>query len=217
MRATGIPSTPCREQCGTSLIRHHPVGAKRMIIPWNSVRGSKPIPQGFLKLMDSLDLDAGPITTWEDLTTRFLAQFFPHGRTAKLCGKLRDRKAKESWALLEDLTIYENKSWNNPRDFTKPVKAISLPQDVQMNKITSSCDMCSGPHDTQYNMENPEQAFVKYASSRTNEAGGLVSNFMASQDARLSKFEADFKQQQSEIVTPPKWVTTEYGFENVAS
>ncbi|GJZ66692.1 zinc finger, CCHC-type containing protein [Tanacetum coccineum] len=65
-----------------------------------------------LKLVDSLDLDsknrertrlclfqfslhdqasnwlerlpAGSITTWEDLTTRFLAQFFPPGRTAKL-------------------------------------------------------------------------------------------------------------------------------------
>ncbi|GJV80536.1 hypothetical protein Tco_1516406 [Tanacetum coccineum] len=121
------------------------------------------------------------------------------------------------------------------------VKAISLPQDVpstsdcrlielknqvkrsmeahlapkqlvQVNKITSLCEICSGPHDTQYCMENPEQAFVEYASSRTNEAGGkwytfkpeqnnlgLVSNFMASQDARLSKFEADFKQQQSEM------------------
>ncbi|GJS81302.1 hypothetical protein Tco_0747843, partial [Tanacetum coccineum] len=158
------------------------------------------------------------------------------------------------------------------RDFAKPVKAISLPQDVpstsdrrliklksqvqrlmeahlapksslQVNKIASSCEICSGPHDTQYYMENPEQAFVDYASSRTNEAGGkwftfkpeqnnlgdtynpswkshpnlssfnnnpqnfnnqsnlegLVSNFMASQDARLSKFEADFKQQQSEM------------------
>ncbi|GJX50940.1 hypothetical protein Tco_0277785 [Tanacetum coccineum] len=69
-----------------------------------------------------------------------------------------------------------------------------------MNKITSSCEICSGPHDTQYYMENPEQAFVEYASSRTDEAGeGLVSNFMASQDARLSKFEADFKQKQSEM------------------
>ncbi|GJR66351.1 MAK10-like protein [Tanacetum coccineum] len=119
-------------------------------------------------------------------------------------------------------------------------------------------------------MEDPEQAFVEYASSRTDEAGGkwytfkpeqnnlgdtynpswrshpnlrwrqpqnsqnnfsnppirfqpngsipnrsfnnnprsfnnqsnlegLVSNFMASQDARLSKFEANFKQQQSEM------------------
>ncbi|GKD48638.1 zinc finger, CCHC-type containing protein, partial [Tanacetum coccineum] len=66
----------------------------------------------FLKLVDSLDLDdanrertrlhlfqfslhdqasnwlehllAGSISTWEDLTTRFLAQFFPSGRTVKL-------------------------------------------------------------------------------------------------------------------------------------
>ncbi|GJW86978.1 hypothetical protein Tco_0162318 [Tanacetum coccineum] len=73
-------------------------------------------------------------------------------------------------------------------------------QPTQVNKITTSCEICSGPHDTQYCMEDPEQAFVEYASSRTDEAGeGLVSNFMASQDARLSKFKADFKQQQSEM------------------
>ncbi|GJX35513.1 hypothetical protein Tco_0247070 [Tanacetum coccineum] len=60
---------------------------------------------------------------------------------------------------------------------------------VQVNKITSSCEICSGPHDTHYCMENPVQAFVDYASSCTDEAG----------DARLSKFEADFKQQQGEL------------------
>ncbi|GJV15422.1 hypothetical protein Tco_1360745 [Tanacetum coccineum] len=72
-------------------------------------------------------------------------------------------------------------------------------QPVQVNKISSSCEICSGPHDTQYCMENPEQAFVEYASSRTDQAGGLVSNFLASQDARLSKFEADFKQQKGKM------------------
>ncbi|GJU67206.1 hypothetical protein Tco_1253465 [Tanacetum coccineum] len=115
-------------------------------------------------------------------------------------GKLRDRNAEESWALLEDLALYANESWNDPRDFAKPVKAISLPQDVpstfdcrlielknqvqclmeahlaltqptQVNKITSSCEIFSGPYDTQYCMENPKQAFVEYASSRTDEAG----------------------------------------------
>nr|GEU45071.1 hypothetical protein [Tanacetum cinerariifolium] len=50
-----------------------------------------------------------------------------------------------------------------------------------------------------YCMEDPKQAFVEYASSHTDEARGLVSNFMASQDGRLSKFEAYFKQQQSEM------------------
>ncbi|GJT58650.1 hypothetical protein Tco_1002183 [Tanacetum coccineum] len=143
-------------------------------------------------------------------------------------GKLRDRNAKESWALLEDLDLYDNESWNDPRDFAKSVKAIALPQDVSstsdrylielenqvqhlmearlaltqpthVNKITTSCEIFNGPHDTQYCMEDPEQAFVEYASSRTDEAGGLVSNFMASQYARLSKFEANFKQQQSEM------------------
>ncbi|GJX04836.1 zinc finger, CCHC-type containing protein [Tanacetum coccineum] len=141
----------------------------------------------FLKLVDSLDLD-GSISTWEDLTTRFLAQFFPPGRTATLRndilmfqqhhveslseawthfkellqkvshhgidiwlqvqifydhvnpitrrtidqsagGKLHDLNLEESWAILEDLALYANKSWNGPRDFTKSVKAIALPQD----------------------------------------------------------------------------------------
>ncbi|GKD60740.1 hypothetical protein Tco_1298249 [Tanacetum coccineum] len=45
-------------------------------------------------------------------------------------GKLCDKNAEESWALLEDLALYDNKSWNDPRDLAKPVKAISLPQDV---------------------------------------------------------------------------------------
>ncbi|GJR00109.1 MAK10-like protein [Tanacetum coccineum] len=139
----------------------------------------------FLKLMDSLDLDgenkerrrlrlfqfffrdqasnllkrlpAGSITTWEDFTTRFLAQFIPPGRTTELRndilirtidqsagGKLRDRNAEESWALLEDLALYDNESWNDPRDFAKPVK---------------------------YCMEDPEQAFVEYVTSRTDKAG----------------------------------------------
>ncbi|GJT92382.1 hypothetical protein Tco_1081227 [Tanacetum coccineum] len=62
-------------------------------------------------------------------------------------------------------------------------------QTIQVNKVSYSCEICSGPYDTQYCMKDPEQAFVDYASSRIDEAG----------DVRLSKFEADFKQQQSEM------------------
>ncbi|GJR11546.1 hypothetical protein Tco_0794198 [Tanacetum coccineum] len=89
---------------------------------------------------------------------------------------------------------------NNPRDISKLEKAISLPQDVpstsdrrlielknqvqclmeahlapnppvQVNKIASSFKICSGPNDTQYCMENREQAFVDYASSRDKKVG----------------------------------------------
>ncbi|GKE37216.1 MAK10-like protein, partial [Tanacetum coccineum] len=222
--------------------------------------------EDFLKLVDSLDLDAGSISTWEDLTTRFLAQFFLPGRTAKLRndilmfqhhhgeslseawtrfkdllqkvrhhgidlwlqvqifydhinpvtrrtinqlagGKLRDLNLKESWAILEDLALYDNESWNDTRDFAKPVKAITLPQDVpstsdrhliklenqvqrlmeaylsltqltQVNKITASCEICNGPHDTHNCMEGPEKACVDYASSQVNEIRGkrFISN-----------------------------------------
>nr|GEW78846.1 MAK10-like protein [Tanacetum cinerariifolium] len=104
-------------------------------------------------------------------------------------GKLRDLNAKESWALLEDLTLYDNKSWNDLRDFAKPVKAIALSQDVPKNKITTPCAICSGPHDTQYCMENPEQSFVKYASLRTDRAGDfmVVDDISSIIDPRLSQ------------------------------
>ncbi|GKE66594.1 hypothetical protein Tco_1520755, partial [Tanacetum coccineum] len=44
-------------------------------------------------------------------------------------------------------------------------------QPTQVNKITTSCEICSGPQDTQYCMKDPEQAFVDYASLQTNEIG----------------------------------------------
>ncbi|GJW84157.1 hypothetical protein Tco_0157302 [Tanacetum coccineum] len=100
-------------------------------------------------------------------------------------GKLRDLNAKEFWALLKDLALYDNESWNDPRDFATSVKAIALTQDVpstsdrrlieienqvqclmeahlaltqptQVNKITTSCEICSGPHDNQYCIEDPK-------------------------------------------------------------
>ncbi|GKA28762.1 hypothetical protein Tco_0817616 [Tanacetum coccineum] len=45
-------------------------------------------------------------------------------------GKLRDKNIKESWALIEDLALYDYESWNYPRDFAKPFKAMSLPHDI---------------------------------------------------------------------------------------
>ncbi|GJZ88345.1 zinc finger, CCHC-type containing protein [Tanacetum coccineum] len=91
----------------------------------------------FLKLVDLLDLDgenrertrlclfqfslrdqarnwlerlpAGSITTWEDRTTRFLAQFFPPGRTAKLRNDIlmfqqhHGESFSEAWTHFKDL------------------------------------------------------------------------------------------------------------------
>ncbi|GJS36606.1 zinc finger, CCHC-type containing protein [Tanacetum coccineum] len=54
-------------------------------------------------------LPAGSITTWEDLTTRFLAQFFPLGRTAKLRNDIlmfqqhQGESLSEAWTRFKDL------------------------------------------------------------------------------------------------------------------
>ncbi|GJT27494.1 zinc finger, CCHC-type containing protein [Tanacetum coccineum] len=54
-------------------------------------------------------LPAGSITTWEDLTTRFLAQFFPPKRTAKLRNDIlmfqqhHGESLSEAWTRFKDL------------------------------------------------------------------------------------------------------------------
>ncbi|GJU01174.1 zinc finger, CCHC-type containing protein [Tanacetum coccineum] len=82
-------------------------------------------------------LPAGSISTWDDLTTRFLAQFFPPGRTAELRNdilmfqqfqifydhvdyttqmaidyatgeRLRKLRPEEAWETIEDSSLYED-------------------------------------------------------------------------------------------------------------
>ncbi|GJZ50162.1 zinc finger, CCHC-type containing protein [Tanacetum coccineum] len=138
----------------------------------------------FLKLVDSLDLDgenrertrlhlfqfslrdqasnwlerlpAGSISTWEDLTTRFLAQFFPLGRTAKLRNDIlmfqqhHGQSLSEAWTYFKDLLqkvphhgidrwlqikiFYDHVSFHlklyETKEFVKPAKAISTPQGI---------------------------------------------------------------------------------------
>ncbi|GKB87551.1 zinc finger, CCHC-type containing protein [Tanacetum coccineum] len=243
----------------------------------------------FLKLVDSLDLDVAnkermrlrSISTWEDLTTHFLAQFFPPGRTAKLRndilmfqqhqgeslskawthfkdllqkvphhgidlwlqvrifydhvnpatrrtidqssgGKLCDRNAKDSWELLEDLALFDNKTFveyassrtdeaggkwytfkpeqNNLGDTYNP--SWKIHPNLRWRQPQSSQNKSSNPPNWfQPNGSISNCPFNNNPQSFSNQSNleGLVSNFMAYQDARLSKFEAVFKQQQSEM------------------
>ncbi|GKC90702.1 zinc finger, CCHC-type containing protein [Tanacetum coccineum] len=54
-------------------------------------------------------LPAGSIFMWEDLTTRFLAQFFPPGRTSKLRNDIlmfqqhQGESLSEAWTCFKDL------------------------------------------------------------------------------------------------------------------
>ncbi|GJS59692.1 retrovirus-related pol polyprotein from transposon TNT 1-94 [Tanacetum coccineum] len=98
---------------------------------------------------------------------------------------------------------------------------LTLMQPIQVNKITSSCKICSGPHDTQYCMENPEQAFANYASLLTDgmisspQNGSFSTNsssyqsklekelidFDSHQEKRLSNLRTQLRQQQDDMIS----------------
>ncbi|GJW97232.1 hypothetical protein Tco_0179040 [Tanacetum coccineum] len=64
---------------------------------------------------------------------------------------------------------FTNRPVNDLRDLAKPVKAINLPQDVPSTSDYRLIELEN--QDTQYYIEDLEQAFVEYASSHTDEAG----------------------------------------------
>ncbi|GKB13450.1 zinc finger, CCHC-type containing protein [Tanacetum coccineum] len=67
-----------------------------------------PTPSGWCKI-DAHSTDFGSTSTWEDLTTRFLAQFFPLGRTTKLRNDIlmfqqhQGESLSETWTRLKNL------------------------------------------------------------------------------------------------------------------
>nr|GEZ13272.1 MAK10-like protein [Tanacetum cinerariifolium] len=111
--------------------------------------------------------------------------------------------------------------------FAKPVKENALPQDVpstsdrrlielknqvqrlmeahlastqptQVNKITTSCEICSGSHDTHYCMEDLEQAFVEYTSSRTDETGGSINTVTIHSEKQRDSYDEKAKENEEE-------------------
>nr|GEX44625.1 zinc knuckle CX2CX4HX4C [Tanacetum cinerariifolium] len=69
----------------------------------------------FLKLLESLDLD-------DHVSIHLKSEIDPANG-----GKLRDKKTEESWEIIKNLALYNHEEWNDPSDYAKPVKAISLP------------------------------------------------------------------------------------------
>nr|GFA83182.1 protein kinase-like domain, concanavalin A-like lectin/glucanase domain protein [Tanacetum cinerariifolium] len=117
-------------------------------------------------------------------------------------GKLRDLNPEESWAILEDLALYDNESWNDPRDFAKSVKAITLPQDVPSTSDHRLIEL-----ENQNCMEIPEQAFVECASSHINKMGSKRSEEIKEKGQKEDGMETNIeveeviKEEESEFET----------------
>jgi hypothetical protein len=145
-------------------------------------------------------LPAGSITSWDDLTSRFLTQFFPPERTKKLRndilmfqqrqgetlyeawthfkdllqkvlhhgidlwlqiqifydhvyyhtkrtidravgGRLRDKDAKKSWEIIDELAFYDDELWETAHVVNSAVKAISSPENSIQLSEESLCEL----------------------------------------------------------------------------
>nr|GEU96058.1 MAK10-like protein [Tanacetum cinerariifolium] len=119
--------------------------------------------------------------------------------------------AKESWALLEDLALFDNESWNDPRDFAKLVKAISLLQDVPS---TSDHHLIERENQVERLMEddlahkqyvNPQNgSFSTYSSSYQTNLEKALSDFDSRQERRLSSLGTQLEQQQDDMINKIK-------------
>ncbi|GJU40502.1 hypothetical protein Tco_1193459, partial [Tanacetum coccineum] len=168
------------------------------------------------------------ISTWEDLTTRFLAQFFPPGRTVKLhndnikeslslkqgfCeidraadSKLHDKNADESWEIIENLALYDQGGWNDSKDFVKPVKAISTASLTYVPQAYVEA-VSSNPHPRNVDEPPRQNSFTFHERVRPNpqpqalgtNSDARVRDYMAAHIKRMEMFENSIFNPQEEI------------------
>ncbi|GJX95658.1 MAK10-like protein [Tanacetum coccineum] len=130
-------------------------------------------------------LPAGPISTWKDPTTHFLAQFFPPGRTTKLRNDFLMFQQHH-----ENLALYDHEIWDDPRDLAKPVKAINSSQDVPN---TSDCRLLELEDQISYLLKGSKTT-PKTSSTRPPQAYANVA-----QTERMERFEEAIYKQREEI------------------
>ncbi|GJR38337.1 hypothetical protein Tco_1214021 [Tanacetum coccineum] len=190
----------------------------------------------FIKFVDSHDLDVN-LALNHGLVSR------TYSEKSLIMALIFGSKSKSFMTM--SIPLQGKLSINRTVDFAKPVKAISLPQDalsisdrrlielenqvqhlmeahpapksfIQVNKITSSCEIYSGPMtlNTSWKIQSKLLLIMHHYVPTKREVSGSLSNpikiilvtpiirhgkFTQTLDARLSKFEADFKQQQGEM------------------
>ncbi|GJV84782.1 zinc finger, CCHC-type containing protein [Tanacetum coccineum] len=200
----------------------------------------------FLKLVDSLNLDgenrertrlhlfqfslrnqasywleclpAGSISMWGDLTTRFLAQFFPPGRTTKLRndilmfqqhhgeslseawtpgGRLRKLSPAEAWATIKRVAHYEEEGWNvafapEEMSFNYENHDVEKLLGIMKRKVdTLMKDAISlmGKRKSVFRLKTDEMHRPSSEPSRQEEFEHIVMNFIFDQEERVRKLE----------------------------
>ncbi|GJT19580.1 zinc finger, CCHC-type containing protein [Tanacetum coccineum] len=139
-------------------------------------------------------LQAGSIYTWDDLTTRFLAQFFPPGRTTKLCNDILmfQQHQEKAWATIEKLAQYEDEGWNDPvipeegglnyknPDIEQLLRVVEYKVDMLMKDAISLIGRSEGV----FGMTSNQMHQLPPEPSRQEEFEHIVTNFILDQEER---------------------------------
>ncbi|GJW10367.1 retrotransposon ORF1 [Tanacetum coccineum] len=162
-------------------------------------------------------LPAGSITTWEDLTTRFLAQFFPPERTTKLLqifydhvdntiqktidyvagGRLRKLRPDEAWAAIERLAQYENEGWNDAFvledvsiDYENPdIKQLLGIMEHKVDTLMKDTISLMGKSESVFRLATNEIYRPPSEPSHQEEFEHIVMNFVLDQEERTRQLE----------------------------
>ncbi|GJX25031.1 zinc finger, CCHC-type containing protein [Tanacetum coccineum] len=202
---------------------------------------SSKVVKDFLKLVDSLNLDvanrertrlclfqfsfrdqasnwlerlpAGSISTMDDLTTRFLSQFFPPGRTTKLRndilmfqqhqvdytaeGQLRKMSAEKAWNTIEELARYEEEGWNDPiflEEGSLNYKNANIEQllgvmECQVDTLMNDAISLMGKSGDLCGLTSNTMRQLPLEPSYQEEFEGLVTNFILDQEEKVFQLE----------------------------
>nr|GEU78016.1 MAK10-like protein [Tanacetum cinerariifolium] len=128
-------------------------------------------------------------------------------RTYTKNGKLYDKNADESWEIIENLALYDQKGWNDSKEFVKPVKAISTPQNTsktpdrrlleledQINFLLKGSRSTPRPS----SMHTP-QAYAKAPQALGTTFEARVWDYMEAHTERMERFKNSIFKQQEEI------------------
>ncbi|GJS52603.1 zinc finger, CCHC-type containing protein [Tanacetum coccineum] len=137
-------------------------------------------------------LPTGSITTWEDLTTRFLAQFFPPGRTTKLRNNILmfqqhyGESLYEAWTRWNDAFVPEDVSidYENP-DIEQLLRIMEHKVDTLMKDAIS----LMGKSKSVFRLATNEMYRPPSEPSHQEEFEHIVMNFVLDQEERTRQLE----------------------------
>ncbi|GJZ13521.1 zinc finger, CCHC-type containing protein [Tanacetum coccineum] len=170
--------------------------------------------------------DFGSISTWEDLTTRFLAQFFPSGRTTKLRDdilmfqqhqgeSLSKAWTQKAWATIKELARYEDEGWNDPvvleegsLDYENPdLEQLLGVIECKVGTLMENAISLMGRSKNVCGMSNNMMRQLLPEPSRQEAFKDLVMNFILDQEEKVRQLEeymcvigSDFMQLSLEVV-----------------